>query len=110
MALKGLITILACAALFAGLAVPLILRKVPRNSAYGFRTRKTLGDDAIWYEANAHFGRGLLAASLVTAAAMAVLYRLPGLPPGLFMKASVAILVVPVLAAALLTARFVRTL
>jgi hypothetical protein len=42
------------------ISIPLILRKVPRNVVYGFRTRATLGDDLVWYEANAYFGRRLV--------------------------------------------------
>lgn len=39
---KGLITMLGCGLLLAVLAVPLVLRRVPRNIVYGFRTRATL--------------------------------------------------------------------
>ena len=35
-----------------GISVPLIMRKVPPNSFYGCRTRKTLSNQTIWYEAN----------------------------------------------------------
>ena len=54
---KSFVTILACASLFALMAIPLILRKIPRNGAYGFRTPKTLSNDELWYKANAYFGR-----------------------------------------------------
>jgi len=64
---KGLLTVVGCALMFAALSVPLILRRVPRNVVYGFRTRATLEDDAVWYAANAHFGRGLLGASAAPA-------------------------------------------
>ena len=35
-----------------GISIPLIMRKVPPNSFYGCRTRKTLSNPRIWYEAN----------------------------------------------------------
>ncbi len=35
-----------------GISIPLIMRKVPPNSFYGCRTRKTLSHPKIWYEAN----------------------------------------------------------
>jgi hypothetical protein len=105
--LKGLVTIWACDLLFALIALPLALRKIPRNGAYGFRTPTTLSDDFIWYEANAHFGRGLLVSSLVSSLAILVLYNLPGLSAEHFLKASIAALAVPPLAAAFLTQRFV---
>lgn len=107
---KGLITILGCALLFALLAVPLLLRRIPRNPVYGFRTASTLHDDSVWYEANAHFGRGLLVAAGVTAAATLILYFAGGLAPALFVKASILALVAPLCVAILATSRFVRSL
>ena len=107
---KGLITITACDALLAILAIPLILRIVPRNIAYGFRTRATLGDDVLWYEANAHFGRGLLICSILSGLAIFILYRTQYLSPGMFLRVSVLVLVAPTLIAALATARRVRSL
>jgi uncharacterized membrane protein len=107
---KGLITMLCCALLFTVLAVPLILRKVPRNIVYGFRTRKTLGDDFIWYEVNAHFGRGLFIAGIATALAALMLYWMRGPSPGFFLNASIGVLVVPPLVATVATLRFMRSL
>ena len=49
----------------AGLAVPLIRRRVKPNYLYGFRTPKTLSDERIWYEANAYAGRLLLRLGIV---------------------------------------------
>jgi hypothetical protein len=50
------------------LAVPLMLRWVPRNRLYGFRVAATLRDDAVWYEVNASAGRQsvMLGALMVT--------------------------------------------
>lgn len=105
---KGLVTILACNLLFALIAIPLILRKVRRNAVYGFRTRSTLSDDAVWYAANAHFGWGLFLASIVSAAAILIVSR-AGLAPAAFLKASIAVLVAPLFVAILATVRFVRS-
>lgn len=106
---KGLVTVLGCAVVLAGLAVPMVLRKVPRNLVYGYRTRFTLSDDYVWYEANAHFGRGMLLACLVTAIAVTVLYRLPGISPQGFLNLTVVVLVAPLAMAILATWRFTRT-
>ncbi len=105
--LKSLITIWACDLLFALVALPLVLRKIPRNGAYGFRTPTILDDDFMWYEASAHFGRGLLVSSLVSALAVLVLYNLPGISAEYFLKSSIVALAVPPLVAAALTQRFV---
>lgn len=107
---KGLITILGCALLFVLLAIPLILRRVPRNIVYGFRTRATLSNDFVWYEANAHFGRGLIIASIISAVVALILYVTQCLSPGFFLKAYIVALVAPPLVAALATARFIRSL
>jgi uncharacterized membrane protein len=40
--------------LVAGL--PLVLGMVPPNRLYGFRTRKTLSDDGVWYRVNRFAG------------------------------------------------------
>ena len=45
-------------------AIPLVMRKTPPNYFYGFRTRKTLSDSTIWYEANYLGGLNLLYASI----------------------------------------------
>jgi hypothetical protein len=107
---KELLTIVCCAFVFALLAIPLILRRIPRNVVYGFRTRATLADDDVWYEANAHFGRGLLVASLISAGAISLLYRTWTLSPHAFLQVSALVLVAPLLIAALATGRYVRSL
>lgn len=105
---KGLVTVLICTLIFAVVAIPLALRKIPRNSIYGFRTQATLSDDFVWYEANAHFGRGILIAGIVSAVAMLILYNIPGVYPECFLKLSIIVLAVPPLVAALMTQRFIR--
>ena len=46
------------------LSIPLIMRMVPPNLLYGFRTKKTLSNKDIWYQANKFSGKGLLVISL----------------------------------------------
>jgi len=81
---KGLITILGVAILFIVLAIPLVLRKMPRNVFYGFRTRATMGSDEVWFAANAHFGRGLIMASLFSAIVVIGIYLFRPLAPHYF--------------------------
>jgi uncharacterized membrane protein len=107
---KGLITILICDSIFVLIAIPLLLRKVPRNVVYGFRTRTTLADDFVWYEANAHFGRGLVIASLISAIVVLIFYRTQYFSGQQFLTMSIIALVVPSLIAALATGRHVRSL
>jgi uncharacterized membrane protein len=107
---KGLVTVLVIDSLFVVLSIPLILRRVPRNIVYGFRTCATLSDDFVWYEANAYFGRGLVVSSLISAAAVFMLYGVHGVPQRFFFVFTIAALIVPPLVATLLTLRFARSL
>lgn len=54
--------------IIGGLAIPLLLGKVPPNELYGIRTAKTMSSPAIWYAANAYGGKALLMAGIATAA------------------------------------------
>lgn len=64
-----------------GLAVPMLLGKVPRNPLYGFRTRLTLSSDEIWYPANRFAAKGLLIWGLLNLLAATLAYTLQPLPP-----------------------------
>ncbi len=100
---KGYVTILSCAAIFALFAVPLVLRKVPRNAIYGYRTARTLESDEVWYPANAFFGWCMIASSLVSAVAIEILYSRASLEPNQFITASIIALAGPIASAILLT-------
>ena len=86
------------------------MRKVRPNVVYGYRTRATLADAGVWYDANAYFGTRLIAASLVGSAVAWLLHALRPLPPDLFLPVSLVVLVAPTLIAAVATGRYVRTL
>jgi len=57
---------IAAGVIFMGLAMPLILGKVPPNQWYGFRTPKTLSEARIWYPVNRIMGFDLLAVGTAT--------------------------------------------
>ncbi len=57
------------------ISLPLVLRLIPPNRFYGFRTRKTLSNADIWYEANYKGGVGLIVASVVALAGRAVIFQ-----------------------------------
>jgi len=106
---KGFLTILCCAGLLILIAIPLAMRRVPRNIIYGFRTRSTMANDDIWFEANAYFGRRLIVSSLCGAFAAYVIYLLKPFPPDLLLPVSVLVLAAPTLVAVFSTARFIRS-
>src|SRR3954462_7822100 len=46
-------------------SIPLALGMVPRNRFYGFRTRRTLTDDATWLRVNRFAGVAIMIASVI---------------------------------------------
>jgi uncharacterized membrane protein len=65
--------------LLAGISIPLIQRRVKPNWWYGFRTKRTLNNPALWYDVNAYAGQRLLVSGVITTIAAIVLYFFPGL-------------------------------
>ena len=57
-------------ALVAIAAVPLVLRLVPPNPVYGFRTERALDDAAYWFVINQFLGQALLIAVGLSALAL----------------------------------------
>src|SRR4051794_40704271 len=103
-----LITVILCDVIFVVLAVPLMLRKVGPNVIYGYRTRATMSDKSLWYEANAHFGRGLFISSAISGVAALVIWMMK--PPDSLIPLFVVILVVPALIATIATSLYIRRL
>ncbi len=110
MQFKILVTILICDFIFIMISIPLILRKVPRNVIYGFRTPTTLKNDFIWYEANACFGRLFLIGSLLSAFIMLFIYFSDIVPAQHFINAGIAVLVIPAIIATVLTFLYLKSI
>ena len=76
------------------LSIPLVLRKIPPNVIYGVRTRKTLSDPRIWYEANYRGGKDLLLGGAVALACWMALALILGprtaALPGIFVCVATA--------------------
>jgi uncharacterized membrane protein len=53
-----------CGLLFAIVALPLMLRRVPMNHAYGIRVADAFRSHAVWYDVNAYGGRLLFVCGL----------------------------------------------
>ena len=53
--------------IIAVLSIPLILKVVPPNRLYGFRTRQTLSNRSLWFRVNYFVGWALLVAAAVSA-------------------------------------------
>jgi uncharacterized membrane protein len=59
--------LIACGVI-ALVSIPLILKVVPPNRWYGFRTTRTLSNEDLWFRANRIAGWAFLAAAGTTAA------------------------------------------
>ena len=92
--------------LMIGLSVPLIRRMVAPNPWYGFRVRRTLGDPAAWYEANAYSGRCFLSAGIVIVVGSVALYEVPALDGPAYAVACTLLSLSAVGSAAILSFRF----
>jgi len=63
-------------------ALPLMMGKVPPNAVYGLRVPETLGDEDVWYLANAKAGRELAVVGATVAATATIVYVVPGMASG----------------------------
>jgi uncharacterized membrane protein len=96
---------------FIVLSIPLILEKVPPNGLYGFRTRKTMSDTAIWYKANKFLGYSILLSSVLSLMVLALSDVLPGvLPQPVFIHYANMILIVPIMCALAASSIYLRKL
>jgi len=93
--------LIACAVI-AAVSVPLILRAVPPNRWYGFRTTRTLSNEKLWFRANHFAGWAFLAAAGTTAA---VLVLAPEMASGY----GALVLAVSIGIALIVTLAYVRT-
>jgi SdpI/YhfL family protein len=65
--------LVASCVLLVVISVPLILRLVPPNGMYGFRTEAARSTPAIWYQANAFMGWALSIAAIASTALLVLL-------------------------------------
>jgi len=69
---------LAFGLIVSTVSIPLLFGLVPRNPFYGFRTRRTLHSDELWYPVNRVAGGMLLIAGLVQTSVATGLFFLEG--------------------------------
>jgi hypothetical protein len=61
--------------LMIGLAIPLFLRRIPRNPLYGARFPATLARDEVWYPINARCGRDLIVIGVLYLGLIGIAFR-----------------------------------
>jgi len=89
------------------LSIPLISGKVKKNQWYGFRTKKTLSDDTIWYKANKFSGWFLLLSGLVILVASFMLYSKD---PALFQHYVGVVILTPIVLSVLFSFTYLKKL
>jgi len=104
MALQALLSLVFV--LVGAVSIPMIQRRIPPNSIYGFRTPRTMSNPGVWYPANAFAGRAMLIAALVSLVATWLV------PPARLLNVGVLLLVTigPMLAAAAASFLYLRRL
>jgi uncharacterized membrane protein len=76
------------------LAIPLWLEKIPPNGLYGFRIRKTLENEKVWYAVNRYFAPWLVAAGIGVALSAFLLLLFTGISIDLYALSVLGVLVV----------------
>ena len=74
---------IGCGLLIIGLGIPLVLEKIKPNMWYGFRTKKTLSDEKIWYPANKYAGKVMILTGIFIGIVSAAILLLITLKPDL---------------------------
>jgi uncharacterized membrane protein len=108
---KTIFSFIAPSIVFILAAIPLIFKKVPPNSAYGFRVAKTLANPEIWYKANKFGGIGVLVSGLITLITCLWLY----LNQDSFSADSIntigfSFFLIPIVISVIITLRYIRKL
>jgi uncharacterized membrane protein len=70
----GVVIFAAVGIVFIGLGSPLYQKRVPPNSWYGCRTKKSLSDEKTWYTVNRVTGREMIVAGFVVISSAALMF------------------------------------
>lgn len=96
--------------LLAGLALPLLLDKVPPNGWYGFRMPSTLYNPDLWYKVNRYMARWLLLSGIATVAGAVALFFAPDLSEDAYAWLCLLIFALPFAVGMTLSFRYLRRL
>jgi hypothetical protein len=92
------------------LAVPLILGKIPPNRWYGYRTKRTLERNEIWYLTNAYAGKWLLGSGLWVLFAVFSLKAIRHISAPMYALGVLGVLIIMLAVGAGMVSRFVNSL
>jgi uncharacterized membrane protein len=92
------------------LAIPLWFEKIPPNGLYGFRIRKTMENEKIWYAVNRYFAPWLVAVGLGVALSAVLLALIPGISLDAYALGVLGVLVAISVMGLVATIRFMKKL
>ena len=101
---------LGLGALFIGLSIPLIRRRVRPNPWYGFRVRATLASPEAWYPANVYASWLMLGLGVAVMLVAVAAYFVPGMNVGIYTGLVTAFLVVGLVVVITLSFAYLGTL
>ena len=104
-----LLAMLHVSALLVLISLPLAKRQIKPNSLYGLRTRATLADERVWYQANAYAARLMIRGGLAGVVLAIGLFFVPGLGE-LYVPVILGLLLVGALGLTWWSARYARRL
>jgi len=96
--------------LLIGLAIPLLLDKIPPNGWYGFRVPSTLYNPDIWYKVNRYAARWMVFSGIITVIAAILLYYLLDLSVDGYAWSLLAAFLISFLPGLVLSFRYLRQL
>ena len=99
-------TLLLVCGLVALASIPLMMRIVPPNRIYGFRTRRTLSNESTWFRANAFAGWALFFAAITSAVLLMSVHPKIAVHAGF----ATAMFVGPILLAVIASFLYLRTI
>jgi hypothetical protein len=90
------------------LSVPLIFRRIPPNSVYGFRIRWIMEDPELWYSVNAHTGKWVAFVGVCAILGAVGLSLIPGISVSVYAFACLGFFAASFALALLEAIRFLR--
>ena len=105
-----LVTFVGTGLLFIGLAIPVILQKIPPNPIYGFRVPKTMNNPDVWYPANEYMGWGMLWSGVLIVLVSLVIFFIPGINNFVYQIAFLATMTISLVVTLILSFRHLSTL
>jgi uncharacterized membrane protein len=78
--------------IYVAIGIPMVMKLIPPNSIYGYRTPRTLNDETVWYTVNANTGLAFIICGVICAVTVLAISR-SDLNPSLQSMVGTAIIV-----------------